>query len=153
VDTGAGGALSLHSSGSVVLLYDTIAAPDSGSGAAVGIYSGTVGITDTIISGYGVGISLTAGSAYQDYNLLYGNTPTSGPVAGGAHNASGNPHFINPAAQDYRIAPPSSAIDKATDVGIDVDYFGNPRPSHGGFDIGYAQSIFTPRAYVPFVSW
>ena len=136
-----GAALYLASPGSVAILFTTIASPTLGSGAAIVVANGTVGITDTIIASYTTGISQTAGSVFQDYNLFFGNgTNTTGTVSGGAHSFTGNPRFVNPAGGDYHLGSGSLAIDAGTDAGVTTDFEGDPRPLGAGFDIGFDES-------------
>jgi len=136
--SGHGDALYLDSTGNVAILYDTIASPTVGSGTAIFVAAGTVGITDTIIASYTTGISQAAGSVFQDYNLFFGNgTNTTGTVSGGAHSLTGDPVFVNPTRGDYHLGSGSAAIDAGTDAGVTTDFEGDPRPLGAGFDIGF----------------
>ena len=143
--SGTGAALYLDSGGKTDVLFTTIADSDLNSKPAIAVFSGTVGITDTIIINHKIGISQFDGVVAQDYNLFYGNTPDlSGTVSGGTHDVFGNPNFVDPANGDYHIVPPSAAIDAGTDAGVYTDLDGNVRPSGSGFDIGaYESTIAT----------
>jgi hypothetical protein len=132
-----GAALSL-SSGNHTLLHTTIASPSVASGSAVAIASGQVGITNSIIASHTIGISLTAGTANEDYNLFFGNgTDRIGGVSGGAHAVSGDPRFANPPELDYHLIPGSAALDVGTGAGVHLDFEGDPRSQRCGFDMGY----------------
>ncbi|MBP7602213.1 MAG: hypothetical protein KA750_12755, partial [Thermoflexales bacterium] len=78
-------------------------------------------------------------------------TPYSGTVtsAGGITGTAG---FVNPAAGDYHLGAGSAAINAGVDAGVYTDFEGQPRPQGGGFDIGYDESPFAPRAYLPVVA-
>src|SRR5579859_2900420 len=133
-----GDALVLASPGAVSLLHTTVASPTLGSGAAIVVVSGTVGVTDTIITSFTTGISLTGGSAFEDYNLFFGVPITvAAGVTSGGHSLAGNPAFKDPASDDYHITATSAARDTGTDAGVTIDFEGDPRPMGAGFDIGY----------------
>src|SRR5262249_6322249 len=90
-----GAALPLASRASLVIWHSTITSPFPGSGAAIVVTTGTVGITDTIIANYTTGILQAAGSVYQDYNLFFSSfTDLSGAVSGGVHTLRGAPAFV-----------------------------------------------------------
>jgi parallel beta-helix repeat protein len=52
------------------------------------------------------------------------------------HGVLGNPKFINPFLNDYRLDTGSAAIDAGIDVGLDVDFDLVPVPIGNAFDIG-----------------
>ena len=135
---GRGAALYLASPGGMTLLHNTIAGPTPTGAAAVYVWLGAVGLTNTIITSHTVAISRTAGSVYEDYNLFFGvPTPTAGGVTSGGHSFTANPAFINPAQADYHLRAGSPAIDAGLNAGLAVDVDGDPRPQDAGFDIGY----------------
>ncbi len=120
-----------------LLLHNTFASPGLNPGQAIVLITGTVGITDTLITSHSVGISNSGAIARADFNLFFGNTTNKlGSVPGG-NDQTGGPNFANPAAGDYRLLPGSAAIDQGTDVGVDADFEGDPRPLDGVVDIGY----------------
>jgi hypothetical protein len=140
--TFAGAAMTLASSGNVEILHTTVAGPTQSSGAALSILSGTVGITNSVIASHTVGISLTAGTAHEDYNLFFGNgTNVVGGASAGGHSLSGDPRFADPQAGDYHLAFGSVARDAGTDAGVSVDVDGDARPQGSGFDIGFDEAI------------
>jgi len=70
-------------------------------------------------------------------------------VTWGAHNLSGDPKFVNPAAGNYHLALGSPAIDSGTDVGVMTDLAGLSRPKGKGFDMGAFE--FQPPVYLPLI--
>ncbi len=133
-----GAALYFDSPGDAVVLHTTIASPTPGLGAAIYVVTGTVGITDTMIASYTVGISNTNGAVYEDYNLFYGTTTPTDTVTSGGNSFTGDPAFLDPANDDYHLTTSSAAIDAGVDAGVTSDLDGAPRPypSGGSFDIG-----------------
>jgi hypothetical protein len=98
------------------------------------------------ISGSGKAIK-TSGSVSSNNNMF--NTQTSGFInnyatlaawrsASGNDKASlvGNPGFVNPGNQDFKVVSTSQAINKGVNVSLVKDYFGNTVPSSGAPDIG-----------------
>jgi hypothetical protein len=68
--------------------------------------------------------------AVEDYNLIPGND------GNGAHDVSAQPQFVNPAANDYRLADGSHGVGAGTDQhgAPSTDIAGNPRTVP--YDIG-----------------
>jgi predicted outer membrane repeat protein len=151
---GVGEALLLGPGGRVDVLHNTLAGTGAPGGAAIEVLTGTVGITNTLITRHTVGISNTGGVVSQDYNLFFGiGTRTLGLVAGGAHSFSGNPLFAAPWLDDYHLSPGSAAIDAGTNAGVAVDFEGEARPQNHGYDIGYDEILIAPEfwMYLPAV--
>jgi hypothetical protein len=114
-------------------------------------YTCSIGVTNTIIASYTIGIS-TTGTIYENYNLFFGViSPTVGTsVAGsGVNDMYGNPAFVNPANDDYHLTANSAAINRGVDVGVLTDIDGDVRPQGAGVDIGYDE--FVARIYLPLV--
>lgn len=134
-----GDAVFLASPGAVSLLFTTIASPTVGGGSAVYVTTGTVGITDTLIASYTVGLETAGGNVREAYNLFSGvGSPYSGTVTIGGHShLTGPANFVNPAAGDYHLIFGSAAIGAGVDTGVNFDIDGDPRPLAHGFDIGY----------------
>ncbi len=137
---GNGAALYLDGVGLTTILHNTIAGPTLSTGAAAidVAGAGTVGITNTVVASHSVGISRTAGTVYEDYNLFF-DTPavTAGGVISGGHSFSGNPAFADPALDNYHLGAGSAAIDKGVNAGVTLDIDVEPRPLDAGFDIGF----------------
>jgi len=90
----------------------------------------------------------------MDYNLYYpdakfswinsGDTQFTGFVSDAANDGvfiesnavTQNPLFVNPGNENFHLQPNSPAIDNGTDVGLTIDFEGNPIPQGAGFDIG-----------------
>ena len=111
---------------------------------AIFIAKGTVSITNTIITSYAIGISNTAGTVAQNYNLFFANgADTQGTITNGSNTLSGDPAFANPSANDYHLTALSLAVDRGVDAGITTDFEAQPRPQALGFDIGFDESPFS----------
>lgn len=147
--SGRGAALLLASPAFFNVVHTTIADGTGAAGSAIEVMTGTTSITNIIVVSHTVAISNSGGTVSQDYNLLFGNgADTLGPVAGGAHNASGSPAFIASALDNYHLGPASAAIDTGADAGITGDYDGESRPLGAGFDIGFDEAGYH-RLYLP----
>jgi predicted outer membrane repeat protein len=146
-----GSALYLGSTGLVQILHATLASPTLSSGAAIYVYTGTVGITNTIVASYTTGIQQMGGAVYEDYNLFFlPDALDKASAVGGAHDVAGDPLFVNPAGDNYHLAAGSPAIDTGANVGVATDLDGVTRPQGNGYDIGaYEYRRFT--VYLPIV--
>jgi len=146
-----GMALYLAPTGTLQILFTTIAAPVLATGDAVRITSGNVEIQDTIVTSHTTGLYRLGGTVFQDYNLLFGNpNPSFGVISGGTHNASGDPRFLNPGADNYHVGLNSAALDAGTNVGVYTDIDGQTRPQGGGFDIGFDE-VPVVRVHLPLI--
>lgn len=94
----------------------------------------TATITNTIVAGYPYAIEAYAGgTVYEDYNLYY-NLGTvfnenGGEIYTGTHSLYDlDPHFIDPAADNYHIAGDSAALDAGVAAGVTSDFDGDARP-------------------------
>lgn len=136
-----GAALFLNASGTTRLNHLTIAGTGSGSGTAVHIANSNVVMTNTIISDHDIGIENTTGTAAEDYTLFSGNgVDAQGVVSSGGNSISGDPQFINPAADNYHLGPGSPGIDAGVNARIFTDFERDFRPLGDGFDIGYDEA-------------
>jgi hypothetical protein len=118
------------------LVHLTIVSPTLASNQAVSVGAGTVYITNTIVASHTTGIENAGGTVSEDYSLFYGNTANLSGVTGGSHSLTGDPAFVNPAADDYHLKVTSAAIDAGTDAGVTTDFDGKARPQGAGYDIG-----------------
>ncbi|OAS17875.1 right-handed parallel beta-helix repeat-containing protein [Paenibacillus oryzisoli] len=107
---------------------------------------------DAAISGLAIDHNLytrsdaTAGGVYWNQggtekiykaNQMFGS-PSSYSVEKNqdSHAIVGDPLFLNANQANYALQPSSPAIDAGANVGLTVDYLGNPRPVGDGTDIG-----------------
>lgn len=153
--TTLGTAILLNSAGRVDLVHLTIAHPTSGSGSAIEVLTGTVGLTNTIIASHTVGINNSGGIVSQDYNLFFANGSNSqGVISGGLNTITGDPAFIDPGGDNYHLGAGSAAIDAGTDAGVTTDFDGELRPQGTGFDIGYDEVPLATgsKLYLPVVT-
>lgn len=127
------------SGGQINIIHTTLANPTLGSGTAVYVNKtgSTVNLTNSIIANYATGLQRIAGTLTENYNLFFGNTTARSGVVAGANSLNGNPVFVNPAAEDYRLGSGSAALDNATNAGITTDFEGESRPFGRGFDRGF----------------
>lgn len=127
--------------GNFKILHTTIADTNLNPKTAIAVFSGRVGITNTIIANHTIGISQTTGTVYEDYNLFF-NVPTTSTnaVAHGGHSLNGAPKFVAPASEDYHLSDNSAALNAAFPGLISTDFEGDPRPLGPGPDIGFDES-------------
>jgi predicted outer membrane repeat protein len=150
---GVGAALHLinQGGGNTAILHNTIVDRGLNTGQAIVLEKGTFAITDTIVVSHAIAISQTTGSVREDYNLFFANgLDLAGAITSGAHSFTGNPAFVNPAADNYHLSSTSAAIDAGTDAGVTYDYDGDPRPFGAGFDIGFDEAAST-KLFLPLV--
>ena len=150
----SGTALYLGSSGGAQLYHITIGSPLSTTGAAVYVSAGSVNVINSIVVSHTIGLYRTGGTISQDYNLFFSNlTNTLGvSVTGGTHNVIGEPKFMDVAHDNYHLRAGSPAIDQGMNLGIFIDYDGDPRPYNSGFDIGFDEYYAAvPRVYLPMI--
>jgi uncharacterized repeat protein (TIGR01451 family) len=100
-----------------------------------------VAMTNTILVGHAVGISVSGGSTVTVNGVLWHNTPITVFQAATAtamvqHQVEGDPAFVDPDAGNYHLGPASAAIDKGVDAGTTTDIDGESRPVGTGHDIG-----------------
>lgn len=146
--TGSGAALALNSAGTVQILHTTLANPTLASGSGIYVTNGAVGITNTIIASQTIGIEDAGGAVFENYNLFF-NTSLVGAISSGGNSLNADPAFVN-VASNYRLRANSPAIDAGVNVGVGLDFEGDPRPTGNGFDIGFDEFVF--RQWLPFVS-
>lgn len=149
-----GSALYVRDSSEARILHTTIAASEQMTTAAVYVEAGTVGITNTLITSHAVGIQNANGSIFQDYTLFFANgTNLSGAVAGGSHSLIGDPAFVDPSADNYRLGKGSAAIDAGIDIGVAHDLAQTVRPQGANVDIGAYEATTMPVSlYLPLVN-
>jgi hypothetical protein len=136
---------------SPLLLHTTIARNHGGDGTGILVAKddygdSAVALTNTILAGHSVGISVTAGNtATLNATLWHANSDSnwSGNV-NHTDDYTGNPAF---APDGYHLLVASPAIDKGVNAGVRIDIDGHVRPADGGYDLGadeYARPIYLP---------
>ncbi len=149
-----GNALYLAHSDTVELWHNTIAPTTMGDSLPIGNSAilvdatGSVAITDTILSDYGFAIAVTAGAVTEDYNLFARNNAITGTVMSGGHSVTGDPAFSDALFVDYHLKPGSWAINAGIVSPYTTDFEGNHRPGGGGVDIGFDETSFTSDAAI-----
>jgi uncharacterized repeat protein (TIGR01451 family) len=136
------------------LFHTTIVSNTGGDGSGIHVSnpydpyahrpSGIVTMTNTILVGHRVGISVTANQRAELIATLWGagdwandvDWGGAGTVVTGTINVWGDPAFLDPGAGDYHIGLTSAAIDRAVVVGAVDDMDGEARPQGIGYDIG-----------------
>ena len=135
-----------------VLEHNTFARNDGGDG--VGVYVGpdaTVSLTNTILAGQAVGITVTVGSTAKTWSTLWHDNASDWDGAGIIQRHSdrrGDPLFLRPEDGDYHIGAGSAAIDAGVDAGVATDIDGDPRPVGVAPDIGadeWRHGVYLPR--------
>ena len=151
--TANGAAIYVNDAAPLSLIHTSIVSPTAPAGAMQAIYvnAGTVYLTNTLIATHTIGIGV-AGGTVGDTNTLFAgvSTPYTGTVTsvGGITGTAG---FVNPAADDYHLGAGSGAINAGIDAGVYTDLEGQARPFGAGYDIGFDESVFGPRAFLPMV--
>ena len=123
----------------VTLVHNTLVGVGRGEGIYVGGYGGsvvTLAVTNTIVTGFDVGITsaMPASSTIAVDRVLFWDNADDG--IRGTNPVDGDPRFLNPAEDDYRLAAGSAAIDAGVDAGVAVDFEGESRPQGTAPDIG-----------------
>ncbi len=140
------------------LKHTTLANHKGGDG--VGLFADTnvtATLQNTIVVSHTVGISVTAGSTVTVEATLWGSGAWAngvdwgggGTIITGTINIWSEPAFVNPAADDYRLAAGSAAIDAGVDAGITRDFEGDTRPIGTAPDLGADE--FALKVYLPLV--
>jgi hypothetical protein len=137
--------------GNVDIRHVTIGSSAPVTGAAIEVEAGQVNVINSIMANHSVGINRLDGTVTQDANLFFNNgVNTQGGVISGLIHPTGNPNFLNPALDDYRLGPGSAAIDQVGFAGVSVDFEGDVRPHGLRYDIGFDE--YTLRAiYLPLI--
>jgi len=147
------------------LRHTTLARNTGGDGGGVFVTNDgsstprTVVMTNTILVGHAVGISVTAGSKVTLEATLWGSGAWAngtdwggdGIIVAGTINVRGDPAFVNPDGGDYHIGPGSAAIDAGVNAGVTTDIDGDFRPKEGGYDIGADEFGQQWNIYLPLV--
>ena len=142
-------ASSPHLAHTTIARNGSAAPPPEGDGCGVyvdkdGPHLSDVVLTNTILAGHQVGISVTADNRATLEATLWGtgawandsDAGGTGTIAIGTHNYWDDPDFVAPGAGDYHIGVISAALDRGGDAGVRNDMDGEPRPQGRGYDLG-----------------
>ncbi len=141
------------------LIHATIARNRGGDGSAIfitdsigagGPPSSSVALTNTILVGHRVGISVTTGNRVAVNGILWYDTPitvTKGATATVtvSNQITGNPGF---APDGYHLTASSAAVDKGINTAITDDFDGERRPQCVFTDLG-ADELALRCSYLP----
>ena len=144
VGTSDGGALysinaPLHLRHSTLVANSTLGSGGSALLFAAPASNQVLTLTNNIVVGHSLAISVAAGNQMSVRSNLWNNNQTNwqGPVTEGANNFfNTDPLFVNSAAGNYRLRETSPAVDKGVNAGVTDDIDGQARPARLGFDIG-----------------
>jgi hypothetical protein len=134
------------------LLHTTIARNSGGDGSGVYVTNrygtSTVAMTNTIIAGHMLGITVIQGNT-ATLNATLWHTNGTDHVGNVIHtnDHSGAPAF---APDGYHLNLSSAAIDAGVDTGVTTDIDGDVRPWGAGYDIG-ADELRQRYVYLPLV--
>jgi uncharacterized repeat protein (TIGR01451 family) len=132
-----GAAIFVSNASPLYIIHSTVASSSLSTDSAIAVFSGTVTLTNTLISSHTIGIERAGGTVNENYTLFSGvATPTSGTVNSGGNSITGTAGFVDAANDNYRLTGSSSAVNMGVNAGITTDFDGNPRPIGAGFDIG-----------------
>jgi fibronectin-binding autotransporter adhesin len=163
VELGAG---LLISDSAPVLRHATVAGNLGGDGSGVLVTardgaSSQVVLTNTILVGHRVGISVAAGCTATLEATLWGSGPWAnttdwagpGRIVTGTINLWVDPAFLDPGRGDLHLTASSGAVDAGIDAGLRTDLDGEVRPAGAGFDIGADEFVATAvsQLYLPVV--
>lgn len=149
--------------GNAQLLHTTIVRNTGGDGAGIRVScsgaNATVALTNTILVGHSVGVTVTTRNTLTMESTLWGsnawanglNWGGNGTIITGIHNFTGDPAFINPAASNYHVSLGSAAIDKGANANITTDIDGDLRPFGSGYDLGADECtiVLNSHIYLP----
>jgi predicted outer membrane repeat protein len=137
-----GAAVSLQDSGTATLKHVTIASSELVNSPAISTTKEVLLIQNTIVANHATGLNVTTGFVALSHALFHDNgLDIQGSVALDENRVTGDPLFVNPAADNFLLQSGSAAIDAGVDAGIAVDFEGEIRPSLNGFDVGYDEFV------------
>jgi hypothetical protein len=134
---GSGGGLFVDAGGTMQVVHNTIARSLPGAGHGVYAASGTAHVTNTIVVSHTVGVEQGGASIVHSAHTLYhGNGVDEAGGVTGVNPLGGDPAFVDPGTDDYRLTVGSAAIDAGMTSGVGTDADGAPRPLGYGLDVG-----------------
>jgi hypothetical protein len=134
------GGLAITQSGAGLrrLEFNTIAGNSGAAGATTGLecslVTSPITFSNNIVFGNQVG---GTGAQVRGANCAWTYSDIGPETVPGTGNLSGDPMFVNPALNDFHLAPGSAARDRADPAAtLEVDFDGDPRPAGPARDIG-----------------
>jgi len=152
-----GAAIYVDNASPFSLIHTTIVSPTFPTGAPQAVYvsAGTVYLTNTLIASHTVGIERETGVVFENYNLFDNvTTPYSGSLTSGGNSITGTAAFKDPANDNYRLMPASSAVDaipvltSGCGTTYTTDHDGTARPQNLSCDIGAYELVNSAPAAV-----
>lgn len=134
--------------GRVDVQHNTVVGTVDGGHLGTGIYINGPGVTveNSIFTGYNSALYKSSGdTATSRFNLFYGNQTNNYNIDIVEIVFIGDPLF----GDEYHLTGLSPAIDRGTNVGLNVDLSGAPRPCGAGYDIGAYEFQFECHAPTP----
>ncbi|HDQ72496.1 MAG TPA: right-handed parallel beta-helix repeat-containing protein [Chloroflexi bacterium] len=122
-----------------VLYHNTLVGSPTvrqGIGIEINVPGVTLTLVNNIVASHTVGISHVVGSGVVVSNSLLWANEGGTLVLSGTLSIFLDPRFVDPINRDYHLQADSPAIDAGADVGVRVDFEGDPRPMGDGPDIG-----------------
>jgi hypothetical protein len=107
-------------------------------------------MTNSIVAGHSVGVSITSGNSVTlDATLWHANTANWSGAGTIVHtnDYTGDPAF---GPDGYHLTNTSAAIDRGVNAGVAVDIDGQARPQDAGYDLG-ADEFALAIVYLPIV--
>ncbi len=151
-------ALCLESDDPTTIVHATITDDPLNPHEAIWVWpEAPVAISNTIIAHHTFGIMGWRGSVVENHNLFFGNRHDrlDTGLKPGPDSTVGDPRFLDPEDDDYRLGPRSAARNGGIDLGILADLDGNPRlncyrPDMGAYEYqGDCDACFLPVALRP----
>jgi len=112
-------------------------------------YHGAIDLTNSIIAGHTLGITVTANNtAVLNATLWHDNQMDRGGAGSITHqnDYSGDPHF---AADGYHLLGLPGALDRGINAGVTTDIDGDQRPIGAGYDLGADETARKYFLYLP----
>ncbi len=131
----------------VTVLSDSVVAGGGGDSSGVGetaLEGGSVYLTNLTVTGHtGAGVTSLGGDVHLDNSIVFGNGVDGPAGVAGSNNLFEDPHFVDPATDDYRLDPGSPAIDAGSNSAPEIgpwDVYQARRVQGRAVDIGAAES-------------
>jgi hypothetical protein len=151
IASASGAAVFLQGTGTATLKHVTIASSELVTSTAISTTKEIVLIQNTIVANHAIGLNVSTGFVVLNNALFHDNgLDIQGSVSSDTNRVTGDPLFVNPGADDFRLQFGSPAIDAGLDAGITEDFEGDVRPSLNGFDVGFDEMVLI-RVMLPII--